>query len=86
MRHEFLGAGLIFTPLLFKRWIGENASLILALFFAIEPGFIALSRTSTGTMIALVGLKFENIDFDPRFLYITDCLENKNMIFSLQLN
>ena len=50
------GAGLVFIPLLFRRWIGENVSLILALFFAIEPGFITLSRTSTGTMIAFVGL------------------------------
>jgi hypothetical protein len=50
------GVGLVFTPLLFKRWLGTRPAAILALFFAVEPGFVALSRTATGTMIAVVGL------------------------------
>ena len=50
------GVAVIFLPLLFRKWLGTIPSLILALFLAIEPGFIALSRTSTGTMIGLVSL------------------------------
>jgi hypothetical protein len=50
------GVGLVFTPLLFKRWLGVRPAAILALFFAFEPGFVALSRTATGTMIAIVAL------------------------------
>lgn len=50
------GVGLVFIPLLYKRWLGIIPAFILALFFAIEPGFIALSRTSTGTMIGVVSI------------------------------
>lgn len=50
------GVGLVFTPLLFKRWLGVRPAAILALFLAIEPGFTTLSRTATGTMIAVTSL------------------------------
>jgi len=50
------GTGLIFVPLLFRKWLGKIPTLALAFFIAIEPGFTALSRTSTGTMIGLVSL------------------------------
>jgi hypothetical protein len=50
------GFGLVFIPLLFRNWLGEKGAIILAFFFAIEPGFTALSRTATGTMIGLVSL------------------------------
>jgi hypothetical protein len=50
------GVGLVFTPLLYKRWLGTRPAAILALFFAVEPGFTALSRTATGTMIAVTAV------------------------------
>jgi hypothetical protein len=50
------GVGLVLTPLLYRKWLGDKATLILAFFFAIEPGFTALSRTATGSMIGLVSL------------------------------
>lgn len=50
------GTALIFMPLFFQKWLGKIPALMLALFFAIVPGFVSLSRTATGTMIGLVSL------------------------------
>lgn len=50
------GVGLVFVPLLYKKWIGEKGALILSFLLAIEPGLTATSRTATGTMIGLVSL------------------------------
>jgi len=50
------GVGLIFVPLLFHKVLGRRTALVLTFFFAIEPGFTALSRTATGTLIGVVGL------------------------------
>jgi hypothetical protein len=50
------GVGLVFVPLLYKKWIGEKGALILAFLLAIEPGLTATSRMATGTMIGLVSL------------------------------
>jgi len=50
------GVGLVFVPLLYRKWIGEKGALILAFLLAIEPGLTATSRSATGTMIGLVSL------------------------------
>ncbi|MHC1740877.1 MAG: hypothetical protein AB9897_07180 [Anaerolineaceae bacterium] len=50
------GAGLVLTPILYKKWLGEKGALILAFFFVLVPGFVALSRTATGTIIGVVSL------------------------------
>ena len=50
------GTALVLLPLFFRKWLGKIPVLTLALFFAIAPGFVSLSRTATGTMIGLVSL------------------------------
>lgn len=50
------GVAVVLLPLLFRKWLGERTALILAFFLAIEPGFTALSRNATGTMIGVVCL------------------------------
>jgi hypothetical protein len=48
------GTALVFTPLLFKKWLGRTASIILALLLAIDPGLVAVSRRADGSMIIAI--------------------------------
>lgn len=50
------GTALVFTPLLFKKWLGRNVSILLALLLAIDSGLVAVSRRADGTMITVVCL------------------------------
>jgi hypothetical protein len=50
------GSAIVFLPLLFRKWLGNNCSLILAFLLAFDPGLVAISRTASGSMIALVSL------------------------------
>ncbi len=52
-----IGGLLILVPFFFRRILGREAALILALGLALDPGLVALSRQADGPMMA-VGLTF----------------------------
>lgn len=53
-----VGSALVFAPHFFRQKIGARPALILAFFFAIDPGLVALSRLSGGTILAVTFLLF----------------------------
>ena len=53
-----VGSAMIFTPYFFREKIKPHPALILAFFFAIDPGLVALSRISGGTILAVTFLLF----------------------------
>lgn len=48
-----VGSALVVLPLMFRRQLGRQAALILALGLAVDPGLVALSRLAGGPMLAL---------------------------------
>jgi hypothetical protein len=52
------GAGLVFLPCFLRKRIGDLPTLLLAFFFALEPGLVAASRTAGSDMLALVCTAF----------------------------
>jgi hypothetical protein len=53
-----VGSTLIFVPYFFREKIKPISALILAFFFAIDPGLVALSRQASGTILAVTFLLF----------------------------
>lgn len=53
-----VGSVLVFAPFYFREKIKPRAALILAFFVAIDPGLVALSRQSNGTILAVTFLLF----------------------------
>lgn len=53
-----VGSTLVFVPYLFREKIKPVPALILAFFFAIDPGLVALSRQANGTILAVTFLLF----------------------------
>jgi len=53
-----VGSTLVFVPYLFREKIKPIPALILAFFFAIDPGLVALSRQANGTILAVTFLLF----------------------------
>ncbi len=53
-----VGSILVFAPFYFREKIKPRPALILAFFFAIDPGLVALSRQSNGTILAVTFLLF----------------------------
>ncbi len=53
-----VGSALVFVPYLFREKIKPIPALILAFFFAIDPGLVALSRQANGTILAVTFLLF----------------------------
>jgi hypothetical protein len=53
-----VGTVLVFAPFYFREKIKPRAALILAFFIAIDPGLVALSRQSNGTILAVTFLLF----------------------------
>ena len=53
-----VGSALVFVPYLFREKIKPTPALILAFFFAIDPGLVALSRQASGTILAVAFLLF----------------------------
>src|ERR1044072_5402569 len=51
-----VGSFLVFVPSLFREKIKPLPALILAFFFAVDPGLVALSRQSGGTILAVTFL------------------------------
>ncbi len=52
------GSALVFAPYFFREKLKPRPALILAFLFAIDPGLVALSRLSGGTMLAVTSLLF----------------------------
>jgi hypothetical protein len=50
------GSLLVFAPSLFREKIKPLPALILAFFFAVDPGLVALSRQASGTILAVTFL------------------------------
>jgi hypothetical protein len=50
------GSALVFVPILYKNYFSKNFSIVLAFFFAIDPGLVSLSRTANANMIMIVSL------------------------------
>jgi hypothetical protein len=53
-----VGSTLVFVPYFFREKIKPRPALILAFFFAIDPGLVALSRQANGTILAATFLLF----------------------------
>lgn len=53
-----IGSALVFVPYFFREKIKPIPALILAFFFAIDPGLVALSRQANGTILAVTFLLF----------------------------
>jgi hypothetical protein len=53
-----VGSVLVFVPYFFRERIKPRPALILAFFFAIDPGLVALSRQASGTMLAVTAVLF----------------------------
>jgi hypothetical protein len=51
-----VGSTLVFVPYLFREKIKPIPALMLAFFFAIDPGLVALSRQANGTILAVTFL------------------------------
>ncbi|HXD11549.1 MAG TPA: hypothetical protein VN653_15905 [Anaerolineales bacterium] len=52
------GSALVFAPYFFRNKLKPRPAVILAFLFAIDPGLVALSRQSGGTMLAVTFLLF----------------------------
>ena len=52
------GSALVFVPYFFREKIKPRPALILAFFFAIDPGLVALSHQASGTILAVTFLLF----------------------------
>src|SRR5512145_1476175 len=52
------GSALVFVPYLFREKLKPRPALILAFLFAIDPGLVALSRLSGGSILAVTFLLF----------------------------
>ncbi len=52
------GAFLVFLPLLFKRQLGPLPAALLAVFLAVDPGLLALSRQAGSAILAVAFLLF----------------------------
>jgi len=52
------GSALVLTPWFFREKLKPRPALILALFFAFDPGLVALSRQASGTILAVTFLLF----------------------------
>lgn len=52
------GSALVFVPYFFREKLKPRPALILAFLFAIDPGLVALSRLSGGTILAVTFLLF----------------------------
>ncbi len=52
------GTLLVASPLLFKKYIGSAAALVLAFGLALEPVLVAAARQADGRMLAIAGLVF----------------------------
>ncbi|HCS40587.1 MAG TPA: hypothetical protein DIW44_13510 [Anaerolineaceae bacterium] len=50
------GVTLVIVPGLFRKQLGDLASLLLAFIIVFEPGLVALSRSADGTMITITSL------------------------------
>jgi hypothetical protein len=48
-----VGSALVFVPYYFREQLKPRPTLILAFFFAIDPGLVALSRQANGTILAV---------------------------------
>jgi hypothetical protein len=53
-----VGSTLVFVPYFFREKIKPIPALILAFFFAFDPGLVALSRQASGTIVAVTFLLF----------------------------
>jgi hypothetical protein len=53
-----VGSTLVFVPYFFRDKIKPLPALILAFFFAIDPGLVALSREASGTILSVTFLLF----------------------------
>jgi len=53
-----VGSALVFAPWFFREKLKPRPALILAFFFAFDPGLVALSRQSSGTILAVTFLLF----------------------------
>jgi hypothetical protein len=53
-----VGSTLVFVPYFFQDRIKPLPALILAFFFAVDPGLVALSRQANGTILAVTFLLF----------------------------
>jgi hypothetical protein len=53
-----MGSALVFVPSFFREKIKPLPALILAFFFAVDPGLVALSRQASGTILAVTFLLF----------------------------
>ena len=53
-----VGSALVFVPYFFREKIKPLPAVILAFFFAIDPGLVALSRQAGGTILAVTFLLF----------------------------
>jgi len=53
-----VGSALVFVPYFFREKIKPRPALILAFFFAIDPGLVALSRQAGGTILAVTFFLF----------------------------
>ena len=52
------GSALVFAPLLFREQLKPRPGMILAVFIALDPGLLALSRQAGGTILAVTFLLF----------------------------
>jgi len=52
------GSALVFIPWFFREKLKPRPALILAFFFVFDPGLVALSRQSSGTILAVTFLLF----------------------------
>ncbi len=50
------GVALVFTPVIFRRELGQSAALLASLLLALSPTLMAASRTVDGTTLAALGL------------------------------
>ena len=53
-----VGSALVFAPYFFRDKLGIRPTILLAFLFAIDPGLVALSRQSGGTILAVTFLLF----------------------------
>jgi len=53
-----VGSAIVFTPYYFRENIKPRPALILAFLFAFDPGLVALSRQSSGTILAVTFFLF----------------------------
>lgn len=53
-----VGSSLVFAPLLFREKLKPRPALLLAFFFAFDPGLVALSRQASGAILAVTFLLF----------------------------